>query len=60
MLTEEGDIYSFGCGSDGRLGHAESMDHKYLYREGFPKKIENIGKIKDFSASYYHNICINE
>ena len=32
FLSKEGDIYSFGCGSDGRLGHIESTDHRYLYR----------------------------
>lgn len=42
FLSREGDIYSFGCGSDGRLGHPESTDHRYLYREGIPRKIETL------------------
>ena len=32
LSGENGAIYSFGCGSDGRLGHAESDKHVYLYR----------------------------
>lgn len=32
LIGEDGAIYSFGCGSDGRLGHIESNDYRYLYR----------------------------
>ena len=42
VLTEEGFVYSFGCGSDGRIGHKESLDHTYLYREGLPRMVENL------------------
>ena len=40
ILTTDGYIYSFGCGSDGRIGHPESLEHTYLYREGFPRVID--------------------
>ena len=39
ILSDDGAILTFGCGSDGRLGHPESSDHRYLYREGLPRKI---------------------
>ena len=32
---------TFGCGSDGRLGHKEIKNHKYLYKEPYPKEIED-------------------
>lgn len=32
---------TFGCGSDGRLGHKEILNHKYLYKEAYPKEIED-------------------
>lgn len=45
MLTEDGRVLSFGCGSDGRLGHAESSEFRYLYREGYPRPID---ALKDY------------
>ena len=30
---------TFGCGSDGRLGHPEIGSHKYLYKEPYPKVV---------------------
>ena len=39
FLSVDGSVLTFGCGSDGRLGHPESADHRYLYREGLPRKI---------------------
>jgi len=32
ILNDNGEILSFGCGSDGRLGHAKSNEYVYLYR----------------------------
>jgi regulator of chromosome condensation len=39
IINKNKEALSFGCGSDGRLGHEESKDHRYLYREGKPRKI---------------------
>jgi alpha-tubulin suppressor-like RCC1 family protein len=60
ILTGSGELYSFECGSDGRLGHAESKEHRYLYREGIPRKIGSIDgyAVIDASFSYYSNICV--
>ena len=33
ILAEDGDLYTFGCGSDGRLGHPEYEGFVYLYKE---------------------------
>jgi len=33
ILTVTGRVYTFGCGSDGRLGHPGFEGHRYLYKE---------------------------
>ena len=33
FLTTEGELYTMGCGSDGRLGHPELKGKVYLYKE---------------------------
>lgn len=60
ILSEGGQVYTFGCGSNGRLGHQESDNYKYLYREGYPRVVEELkGKVVvDLSSSYYFNACI--
>jgi alpha-tubulin suppressor-like RCC1 family protein len=32
LINDNNEAMSFGCGSDGRIGHEESKDHRYLYR----------------------------
>ena len=58
-LTDQGHMFTWGCGSDGRLGHPEAKGHRYLFRsdvprivEGFPQKSQ---KVVDISCSYYHS-----
>jgi alpha-tubulin suppressor-like RCC1 family protein len=60
VIGVDGEIYSFGCGSDGRLGHPESDAHIYLYREGFPRAIDTLKgqQVIQASAAQYHNICL--
>ena len=58
-LTADGDVYSWGCGSDGRLGHKEFEGHTYLYKEAAPKKIEALSHVTDLAASYYHNMALS-
>eukprot|EP01016_Furgasonia_blochmanni_P009890 TRINITY_DN14146_c0_g1_i1.p1 TRINITY_DN14146_c0_g1~~TRINITY_DN14146_c0_g1_i1.p1 ORF type:complete len:382 (-),score=69.50 TRINITY_DN14146_c0_g1_i1:148-1248(-) len=60
LLTTDGKLLSFGCGSDGRLGHSESENYVYLYKEAYPREITAFSKgvaIK-ISCSYYHNIAL--
>ena len=32
LLSLDGGLFTFGCGSDGRLGHPECEGHRYLYK----------------------------
>ena len=59
FLTEMGQVYTFGCGSDGRLGHPEYEGHTYLYKESKPKLIESLNglKVSDIASSYYHTVA---
>ncbi|KRX05946.1 Regulator of chromosome condensation 1/beta-lactamase-inhibitor protein II [Pseudocohnilembus persalinus] len=62
ILTQKNELFTFGCGSDGRLGHPEKGNHRYLYKEEYPKKIEYFKQRKVLQAfsSYYHMICMVE
>ncbi|ESP03081.1 hypothetical protein LOTGIDRAFT_157042 [Lottia gigantea] len=59
-LSKEGHVFTWGCGSDGRLGHPESIGHRYLYRSDVPKRVEDISKYKalGISCSYYHTAAL--
>ena len=60
ILTEKGRIYTFGCGSDGRLGHPEYEGYNYLYKESKPKLVEALEgkKVCDVQSSYYHMMAL--
>lgn len=53
-----GRLFTWGCGSDGRIGHPEVEGHRYLYKEPLPRPIENTPPVSCISSSYYHNIFI--
>jgi regulator of chromosome condensation len=59
VLTQDDELYNFGCGSDGRLGHPEAIGIRVLYKESIPRKVDALGKLKvtSLSCSYYHCIC---
>mmetsp|Transcript_28803 Transcript_28803/g.51267 ORF Transcript_28803/g.51267 Transcript_28803/m.51267 type:complete len:360 (-) Transcript_28803:1491-2570(-) len=56
LAVNQGTLYSWGCGSDGRIGHPESEGHRYLYREARPRALAGLERVASVSASYYHNI----
>ena len=39
VLDAQGSVWTWGCGSDGRLGHSQQLGHRYLYREGQPRAV---------------------
>ena len=63
IIDENGVLYTFGCGSHGRLGHQRYIDGKYrhLYKESQPKKVEffdEIGKVIGYSSTYSSNVAL--
>ena len=39
LLSDDGKLYTFGCGSDGRIGHPEYEGQIYLYKESHAKQV---------------------
>ncbi len=60
-VSKEGQVFTWGCGSDGRLGHPEAKGHRYLFRSDIPRVVEHLtklGQATGISASYYHTAAI--
>lgn len=58
-LDFNNNLYSWGCGSDGRLGHPEGEGYVYLYKEKKPKVIEKLrGRAEQVSSAYYTVMAI--
>ncbi|CAF3772225.1 unnamed protein product [Rotaria sp. Silwood1] len=59
-LSTDGRVFTWGCGSDGRLGHAEAQGHRYLYKEHESRSIDllNNQQVLSISTSYYHMAAI--
>lgn len=58
-VTREGSVFTWGCGSDGRLGHPEAKGHRYLFRSDVPRKVDNLpDKITSVDCSYYHTAVL--
>ncbi|CAF4797739.1 unnamed protein product [Rotaria socialis] len=59
-LSNDGRAFTWGCGSDGRLGHAEAQGHRYLYKEHEPRPIDlfNNQQVASIATSYYHMAAI--
>ncbi|KAG2391765.1 hypothetical protein C9374_013250 [Naegleria lovaniensis] len=59
--TVDNSLLSFGCGSDGRLGHQESENYRYLYKELEPRKIEDLGnRVVMADSDYYFGVALCE
>ena len=60
LLTDQNKLYTFGCGSDGRLGHPEYEGFVFLYKESHPKEVKAFEgmKVIDVASSYYHMAAI--
>lgn len=62
LLTEDGKAMTFGCGSDGRLGHPEKEKYTYLYKEPLPRAIQgpfSDCELIDLASSYYFMFAIS-
>ena len=59
MATGEA-VFTWGCGSDGRLGHPEAKGHRYLFLSSVPRQVEGLKDWKPFmiSSSYYHTAAL--
>lgn len=58
-VTCEGGVFTWGCGSDGRLGHPESKGHRYLFRSDIPRKVDGLSKPSSVvDCSYYHTVAL--
>jgi len=55
-----GSLFTWGCGSDGRLGHPEVEGHRYLFKEPVPRKVDTLEdhNVVDISSSYYSSLIL--
>ena len=54
VLLENGDVYSFGNGDSGRLGHGDYS------RQIKPKKIETLSNVMAIAAGNHHSLALTE
>lgn len=59
-ISKAGHVFTWGCGSDGRLGHPEAEGHRYLFRSDTPRIVEYLTSHSavQVSASYYHTASL--
>jgi alpha-tubulin suppressor-like RCC1 family protein len=60
-VSREGHVFTWGCGSDGRLGHPEAKGHRYLFKSDVPRVVDyldDIGEAVAVSCSYYHTAAL--
>ena len=53
VVTAEGELYTWGEGDYGRLGHGSVLRCKY------PTKVENIGVVKQVACGEAHTLAIS-
>ena len=57
VLTDQGRVFTFGWGANGRLGHGDTP-----FRRNVPtpvKDVENLGKVSHISAGDSHTILVS-
>ena len=62
-VTKRGEVFTWGCGSDGRLGHPDAKGHRYLFRSDVPRKVDFLAsdwRALQVSCSYYHTAVVCE
>ena len=60
-VSHTGHVFTWGCGSDGRLGHPEAKGHRYLFRSDTPRRVDFLvdkGRAVMVKASYYHTVAL--
>merc|ERR1712126_72059 len=58
-LDRNGAVWTWGCGSDGRLGHQDAEGHRYLARESIPRHVSSLSSpVSSLSSSYYHMAAV--
>jgi alpha-tubulin suppressor-like RCC1 family protein len=57
-VSEEGHLFTWGCGSDGRLGLPGAEKHRYLFRASTPQRVPLLEGVRAVSASYYTTAAI--
>ncbi|MHA6481862.1 RCC1 domain-containing protein [Paenibacillus sp. strain BS8-2] len=60
LLSEAGDVYTFGGGYIGQLGQGKFYVESNDYGLSVPTKMMNLPKIKSIAAGYDHSILLSE
>jgi alpha-tubulin suppressor-like RCC1 family protein len=54
VLTRDGDVFTWGVGYDGELGHGNTN------RQFVPKQVEGLTNVTDIAAGYSHSLAVVE
>jgi alpha-tubulin suppressor-like RCC1 family protein len=54
VLTRDGDVFTWGSGGFGRLGHGNTGDQRV------PKRVEGLTNVTDIAAGHYHSMAVGE
>jgi alpha-tubulin suppressor-like RCC1 family protein len=54
VLTSDGDVFTWGCGYCGRLGHGNTD------RQLVPKRVEGLTNVTDIAAGVIHSVAVGE
>jgi alpha-tubulin suppressor-like RCC1 family protein len=54
VLTRDGDVFTWGSGGFGRLGHGNTDD------QNVPKRVESLTNVTDIAAGVFHSLAVGE